>query len=43
VGDVTYSLEESLCAVIFNAMGYLHELMKKQTGFQPNEEANNWD
>ena len=23
-------LEESLCAVLFNTMGYLHELMKKQ-------------
>jgi hypothetical protein len=23
------SLEESLCAVLFNAMGYLHELLKE--------------
>ena len=26
----TISLEEALCAVIFNAMGYLHELEKPQ-------------
>lgn len=28
--QTSYSLEEAICALLFNAMGYLHEHLKKQ-------------
>lgn len=29
------SLEDSLCAVIFNASGYLHEVLRRQDAYKP--------
>jgi hypothetical protein len=34
-GNLDYSQEEALCAVIFNASGYLHELLKKEQTVYP--------
>lgn len=34
--DVKEPMEESLCALIFNASGYLHELMKEKNAPQTN-------
>jgi hypothetical protein len=31
-GDSEYTLEDSICAVIFNSMGYLFELLKSKYG-----------
>jgi hypothetical protein len=38
-GNLNYSQEEALCAVIFNASGYLHELLKQQEKPTPAEAA----
>ena len=32
VGKATSMLEDSLCAIIFNASGYLHEILKEDSG-----------
>ena len=32
-GDESYTIEDSLCAVIFNAMGYLHECRRTDNKF----------
>lgn len=38
-GNLNYAQEEALCAVIFNASGYLHEILKQQDKPIPAEAA----
>lgn len=37
-GEVV-DLEEALCAILFNVMGYLHELLKEKNGTRKNTRA----
>jgi len=38
-GNLNYAQKEALCALMFNVMGYLHELLKTE---QPSKNKINW-
>ena len=40
--DTPDDMEEALCAIIFNASGYLHELLKSQSNDHATLNAENW-